>query len=101
MTLPEPAAWIGVPESFAISMPRWKWAHEPSGGSSPNPVQPNGWVTTPGIGHMRLPEYCDGMPPLWSAWRTSLLIRPSSACSDLICDDRIDLALALFETSLA
>jgi hypothetical protein len=33
MTFPGPAAWIGVPAALTMSMPVWKWAQFPSGGS--------------------------------------------------------------------
>jgi hypothetical protein len=39
-TVPFPAALIGVYIGAAMSMPEWKWAHSPLGGSQPKPVQP-------------------------------------------------------------
>jgi hypothetical protein len=48
-----------------MSIPLWKWAHEPSGGSHGKPVQPNSWVTGPEIGQASVPLYWEGMLPLW------------------------------------
>src|SRR5687768_18563313 len=62
-TRPAPAARIGVYMSLARSIPWWKWAQFPTGGSHENPVQPYSCVTRPAMGHARVPLYCDGMPP--------------------------------------
>ena len=62
-TTPSPAARMGVPEPFAMSMPLWKWAQLPRGGSSRKPVQPYSWVTVPEVGQMKLPVPRRPPPP--------------------------------------
>ena len=69
----------GVPYGATMSMPWWKWAQLPSGGSHENPVHPKFWVTLPDIGQRSVPLYCDGMLPCWDCWRTMSAIRPASA----------------------
>ena len=61
-----------------MSMPWWKWAQEPSGGSQANPVHPKFWVTSPTIGHASDPLYSDGMLPCWACFRTIAAIVPVS-----------------------
>ena len=73
-TLPAPAARIGVYIGAAMSMPLWKWAQLPCGGSHAKPVHPNSWVTLPAIGQMSVPLYYDGMLPRFACWRMSCLI---------------------------
>src|SRR6185436_693987 len=74
ITLPAPAARIGVYIGAAMSMPVWKCGQLPIGGSMPKPVQPNSWVMLPCIGQRSVPLYSDGMPPFASWSRTSCAI---------------------------
>jgi len=60
-------------------MPWWKCAQSPTGGSQPNPVQPNGWVTIPGIGQRSVPLYAEGMLPCAYCWLISSVILAARA----------------------
>src|SRR5664279_1314790 len=56
-TTPSPAASIGVYIGAAMSMPWWKCAQSPTGGSEGKPVHPNSWVITPLSGQIRAVSY--------------------------------------------
>ena len=73
-----PTPGPAVPYGATMSMPLWKCAQLPNGGSHAKPVQPNCWVTVPGIGQRSVPLNFDGMWPrlYWRATRR--LIRFSS-----------------------
>src|SRR5258708_17982608 len=63
MTLPAPAAWIGVYIELAMSMPVWKCRQLPSGGSPEKPVHPNSRGIVPLIRPQRPPLYSGGLAP--------------------------------------
>ncbi len=68
-------------------MPLWKWSHAPSGGSHENPVQPNGCVTAPAIGHSSVPLKADSIrpPPQLACDRASAIARAWAAFCAATC----------------
>jgi len=54
---------IGVYIGAAMSMPWWKCAQSPTGGSEGKPVHPNSWVITPLSGQISVPLNTDGTFP--------------------------------------
>jgi hypothetical protein len=62
-----------------MSIPWWKWAQLPSGGSQAKPVQPKFWVIVPANGQRSVPLYSDGMLPR-SRWRATRAAIRFSSC---------------------